>query len=92
MTSADSHPLLQEAKPKSSTLKKVVVAAIALSFVLGSIAGTVANGRGVTSCVQILRRVRAESSRRPPRHRRDACSYRFLTARPSQDGRVIAEK
>ncbi len=45
---------------------------------------------------QILRRVRAESSRRPPRHRRDACSmawrYRFLTARPSQDGRVIAEK
>ena len=37
-----------------------------------------------------------ESSRRPPRHRRDACSMawrcRFLTARPSQDGRVIAEK
>ena len=30
----------------------------------------------VTSCVEIkiLRRVRAESSRRPPRHRRDACS------------------
>ena len=39
---------------------------------------------------------RSESSRRPPRHRRDACSMawrcRFLTARPSQDGRVIAEK
>ena len=37
----------------------------------------------------------AESSRRPPRHRRDACSMarqcRFLTARRSQDGRVIAE-
>ena len=37
-----------------------------------------------------------ESSRRPPRHRRGACSMawrcRFLTARPSQDGRVIAEK
>ena len=45
---------------------------------------------------KILRRVRAESSRRPPRHRRDACSMasrcRFLTPRPSQDGRVIAER
>ena len=45
---------------------------------------------------KILRRVRAESSRRPPRHRRDACSMawrcRFLAARQSQDGRVIAEK
>ena len=43
-----------------------------------------------------LRRVRAESSRRPPRHRRDACSMawrcRFLTARRSQRGHVIAEK
>ena len=52
----------------------------------------------VPACVEIkiLRRVRAESSRRPPRHRRDACSTawrcEFLTARPSQDGRVIAEK
>ena len=52
----------------------------------------------VIACVEIkiLRRVRAESSRRPPRHRRDACSMawrcRFLAARPSQDGRVIAEK
>ena len=46
--------------------------------------------------IKILRRVRAESSPRPPRHRRDACSMawrcRFLTARPSQDGRVVAEK
>jgi len=46
--------------------------------------------------IKILRRVRAESSRRPPRHRRDACSMtwrcRFLIARPSQDGSVIAEK
>ena len=46
--------------------------------------------------IKILRRVRAESSRRPPRHRRDACSMAwrclFLAARPSQDGRVIAEK
>ena len=46
--------------------------------------------------IKILRRVRAESSRRPPRHRRDACSMawrcRFLTARPSQRGHVIAEK
>ena len=36
--------------------------------------------------IKILRRARAESSRRPPRHRRDACSMawrcRFLTARP----------
>jgi hypothetical protein len=47
----------------------------------------------VVSCrveIKILRRFR------PPRHRRDACSMawrcRFLTTRPSQDGRVIAEK
>ena len=52
----------------------------------------------VSLCVEIkiLRRVRAESSRRPPRHRCDACSMacqcRFLAARPSQVGRVIAEK
>ena len=51
-----------------------------------------------SACVEIkiLRRVRAESSRRPSRHRRDACSMawrcRSLNARPSQDGRVIAEK
>ena len=45
---------------------------------------------------QILRRVRAESSCRPPRHRRDTCSTawgcRFSPARTSQDGRVIAAK
>ena len=52
----------------------------------------------VSSCVaiKILRRVRAEASRRPPRHRRAACSMawrcRFLTARRSQRGHVIAEK
>jgi hypothetical protein len=52
----------------------------------------------VIGCVEIkiLRRVRAESSRRPRRHRRAACSMawrcRFLAAHPSQDGRVIAEK
>ncbi len=51
-----------------------------------------------TNCVEIkiLRRVRAESSRRPPRHRRDACSTalwcRLITARRSQHDRVIAEK
>ena len=46
--------------------------------------------------IKILRRVRAESSRRPSRHRRDACSMawrcRFPTARRSQRGRVVAEK
>ena len=39
---------------------------------------------------------RSESSRRPPRHRRAACSMawrcRFLTAPRSQHGSVIAEK
>ena len=55
-------------------------------------------GAKVIICVEIkiLRRVRAESSRRPPRHRRDACSMawrcRFLAARLGQDGRAIAEK
>ena len=43
-----------------------------------------------------LLRVRPESPCRPPRHRRDACSMawqcRFLTARRSQRGHVIAEK
>ena len=52
----------------------------------------------VATCVEIkiLRHVRAESSRCSSRHRRAACSTAwrcwFLTARPSQDGRVIAEK
>ena len=54
--------------------------------------------RNLLACVEIkiLRRVRADSSRRPPRHRRDVCSMawrcRFLAARPSQVGRVIAEE
>ena len=43
-----------------------------------------------------LRHVCPESPRRPPRHRRDACSMawrcRFLSARRSQRGHVIAEK
>ena len=52
----------------------------------------------VMSCVEIkiLRHVRAESSRRPPRHRRDACSMawqcRFLTDRRIQRGHAITEK
>jgi hypothetical protein len=51
----------------------------------------------VPACVEIkiLRRVRAESQRRPPRHRRDACSMawrcRFLAARRNQRGHAIAE-
>ena len=54
--------------------------------------------RSARSCVKtkILRHIRAESSRRPPRHRRDACSMawrcRFLAARRSQHGRVITGK
>ena len=53
-------------------------------------------GAGACVEIKILRCVRAESSRRSPRHRRAACSTawrcRFLTARPIQDGRIIAEK
>ena len=51
----------------------------------------------VDACVEIkiLRRVRAEPSRRLPHHRRHACSMawrcRFLTARRNQHGQVIAE-
>ena len=64
-----------------------------------AIAGLYAVLAGAGICVEIikvLRRVRAESSRRPLRHRRDACSMawrcRFLAARRSQDGSAIAEK
>ena len=52
----------------------------------------------VLGCVEIkkLRRVHSESPRRPPRHRRDACSMawrcRFITTRQSQNGRVIVVK
>ena len=52
----------------------------------------------VDNCVEIkiLRRVRSESSRRPPRHRCAACSMtwrcRFLAARRSQYGRATTEK
>ena len=46
--------------------------------------------------IKISRRLRAESSRRPLRHRRNACSMAwrcsYLTTRWSQHGRVIAEK
>ena len=58
----------------------------------------VADWTAVAVCVEIniSLRVRAESLRRPPRHRRDACSMawrcRFLAARPSQDSRVVAEE
>ena len=46
----------------------------------------IAHAEGCQLCGnQILRRVRPESSRRPPRHRRDACSMawrcRFITTR-----------
>ena len=52
----------------------------------------------VSSCVEIkiLRRVHSESSRRPPRHRRAACSMawrcRFLAARRSHHGRATTKK
>ena len=49
--------------------------------------------RSATTCVEI--KFTARSSR-PPRHRREACSMawrcRFLIARRSQRGHVIAEK
>ena len=52
-------------------------------------------GAGICVEIKVLRRVRADSSRRPPRHRRGARSTarrrRFLAARPSQGGRAIAE-
>ena len=70
------------------------VLALALGFILAAVSPAVV----VVGCVEIkmLRRVRAESSRCPSRHRRDACSMawrcRFLTARQSQDGCVIAGK
>ena len=64
-----------------------------------TLSGEITDGEGdVMACVEIkiFRRVRAESSRRPPRHRRDVCSIAwwcsFLTARPSQDGHAIPEK
>ena len=64
-----------------------------------TLSGEITDGEGdVMACVEIkiLPRVRAESSRRPSRHRRDVCSIAwwcsFLTARPSQDGHAIPEK
>ena len=80
------------------------VLGVALAQVARGLAALLVDGRAGgaqrvdATCVEIkmLRRVRAESSRRSPRHRRDACSMawrcRFLAARPSQVGRVIAEK
>ena len=61
-------------------------------------ARAVSRGLSAATCVEIkiFRHVRAESSRRPQSHRRGACSMawqcRFLAARPSQRGHVIAEK
>ena len=64
-------------------------------FYFGEHAWTAAlRGRRVLICVEIkiLRHVRPESPRRPPRHRRDTCPMawlcRFLTARRSQRGHV----
>ena len=60
--------------------------------------GTLLVGWRASTCVEIkiLRRLRAESSRCPSRHRRDACSMawrcRFLIARRSQRGHVIGDK
>jgi len=69
----------------------LLVTAIFGSWILMNVEAAAAS-----TCVEIkiLRRVRAESPRRPPRHRRDACSMawrcRFITARRSQHGHVIA--
>ena len=80
------------------------VLGVALAQVARGLAALLVDGRAGgaqrvdATCVEIktLRRVRAESSRRSPRHRRDACSMawrcRFVTARRGQHGRIIAEK
>ena len=79
------------------TLVELLLALYVADFVTGLI-HMLLDFQTVDDCVEIkvLRRVRAKSSRRPPRHRRDACSIawrcRLLAARPSQVGRVIAEK
>ena len=82
--------------PDADASKRRLVVTDALPLpVTGFETSVVADDDNVVNCVEIkiLRRVRAESSRR---HRRDACSMawrcRFLAARPSQDGRVITEK
>ena len=79
--------------------RDVAAAALVQRLGVARLAGRDGVGqRLAVACVEIkiLRRVRPESPRRPPRHRRDACSMawrcRFLAARPNQDGRVIAVK
>ena len=75
-----------------------VVIETAGTFIGTAVAGS-SNGQNyfVTRCVEIkfYGAFRAESSRRPPRHRRGACSMawrcRFLTAQRSQHGCVIAD-
>ena len=68
------------------TLVELLLALYVADFVTGLI-HMLLDFQTVNGCVEIkiLRRVRAKSSRRPPRHRRDACSMawrcRFLTAR-----------
>ena len=42
-------------------------------------------GRGTCAEIKILRRVRAESPRRPPRHRRDACLMAWRCRSPPLD-------
>ena len=64
-------------------------------LLLNALLGPAALILAVLNCVEIkiLRRVRPESPRRPPRHRRDTCSIAwcsFLTARRSKRGHVSA--
>ena len=65
-------------------------------LLLNALLGPTALILAVLNCVEIkiLRRVRPESPRRPPRRRRDACSMAwrcwFLTARRSQYSRIVA--
>ena len=79
--------------------EKLVVVALDEPTTRACAAGSIsAASAGASQAVRKsnLRRVRPESPRRPPRHRRDACSMawrcRFLTARRNQRGHVIAEK
>ena len=70
--------------PDADASKRRLVVTDALPLpVTGFETSVVADDDNVVNCVEIksLRRVRAESSRRPPRHRHDACSMAWRCTR-----------